>query len=89
MTGMDTPDQKQGRKKMKEETIAMTITDDGYREIAAMTVFNVIDNVKTHDDWSKYDASVLIMGAMMISRHLTDDEFNLLTSTIEKRYSGK
>ena len=86
---MDTPDQKQERKMMEKNTIAMTINDDGYREIAAMTIINVLDNVKVNKDWSKRDASLLIMGAMMIARHLSDDEFILLTSEIENRYTGK
>jgi hypothetical protein len=86
---MDIPDQKQERKMMEKNTIAMTITDDGYREIAAMTIINVLDNVKVNKDWSKRDASLLIMGAMMIARHLSDDEFILLTSEIENRYNSK
>jgi hypothetical protein len=86
---MDTPNQKQERKMMEKNTIAMTITDDGYREIAAMTIINVLDNVKVNKDWSKRDASLLIMGAMMIARHLSDDEFILLTSEIENRYNSK
>lgn len=86
---MDTPDQKLERKVMSENTVKMTITDDGYREIAAMTIINVLDNVKVNKDWSKHDASLLIMGAMMISRHLSDDEFILLTSEIEKRYPSE
>jgi hypothetical protein len=84
---MDTPDQKLGRKMMESKTLEMTITDDGYRQIAEMTIINVLDNVKTSKDWSKRDASLLIMGAMMIVRHLTDDEFNLLTSYVEGRYN--
>jgi len=84
---MDTPDQKEERKMMEKNTIAMTITDDGYREIAAMTIINVLDNVKVNKDWSKRDASLLIMGAMMIARHLSDDEFILLTSYVEGRYN--
>lgn len=86
---MDTPNQKQERKIMEKNTIAMTITDDGYREIAAMTIINVLDNVETNEYWSKKDAALLIMGAMMIARHLSDDEFILLTSEVENRYTGK
>jgi hypothetical protein len=84
---MDTPNQKQERKMMAKNTIAMKITDDGYRQIAEMTIINVLDNVKSSKDWSKRDASLLIMGAMMIVRHLTDDEFYLLTHDIENRYT--
>ena len=72
---------------MAKNTIAMKITDDGYRQIAEMTIINVLDNVKSSKDWSKRDASLLIMGAMMIVRHLTDDEFYLLTHDIENRYT--
>ncbi len=72
---------------MEKKTVGMTITDDGYRQIAEMTIINVLDNVKTSKDWSKRDASLLIMGAMMIVRHLTDDEFILLTSYVEGRYT--
>ena len=74
---------------MAENTVAMTITDDGYRQIAEMTIINVLDNVKTNKDWSKHDASLLIMGAMMIVRHLSDDEFNLLTTYVEQRYNNE
>ena len=86
---MDTPNQKQGRKMMEENTLGMTITDDGYRHIAAMLIGNVVENVQTNEDWSRKDASFLIMGAMMIGRHLSDDEFILLTEAVEGRYSGK
>ena len=47
---------------MAENTVAMTITDDGYRQIAEMTIINVLDNVKTNKDWSRKDAALLIMG---------------------------
>jgi hypothetical protein len=89
MTGMDTPDQKQERKMMESKTLEMTITDDGYRYVAGMLVVNVLENVKTRKDWSMEDASFLIMGALRIARNLSDDEFNLLISTLEGRYSGK
>jgi hypothetical protein len=86
---MDIPNQKLERKMMAENTVAMTITDDGYRQIAEMTIINVLDNVKTNKDWSRKDAALLIMGAMMIVRHLTDDEFNLLTTYVEQRYDNE
>lgn len=71
------------------EKIKMEITDDGYRNIAEMSITNVVDNIATHEYWSKTDASMLLMGAMMIVRHLSDDEFILLTQSIEDRYDGR
>ena len=86
---MDTPDQKQGRKMMESKTLEMTITDDGYRYVAGMLVVNVLENVKTRKDWSMEDASFLIMGALRIARNLSDEEFNLLISSLEGRYASK
>jgi hypothetical protein len=89
MTGMDTPDQKQERKMMESKTLEMTITDDGYRYVAGMLVVNVLENVKTRKDWTMEDASFLIMGALRIARNLSDEEFNLLISSLEGRYASK
>jgi hypothetical protein len=86
---MDTPNQKQGRKIMESKTLEMTITDDGYRYVAGMLVVNVLENVRTRKDWSMEDASFLIMGALRIARNLSDEEFNLLISSLEGRYTSK
>jgi hypothetical protein len=86
---MDIPDQKQERKIMESKTLEMTITDDGYRYVAGMLIVNVLENVRTRKDWTMKDASFLIMGAMRIARNLSDEEFNLLISEIENRYTGK
>lgn len=86
---MDTPDQKQERKIMESKTLEMTITDDGYRYVAGMLVVNVLENVKTRKDWTMEDASFLIMGAMRIARNLSDEEFDLLISSLQDRYTGK
>jgi hypothetical protein len=86
---MDTPNQKQGRKIMESKTLEMTITDDGYRYVAGMLVVNVLENVRTRKDWSMEDASFLIMGALRIARNLSDEEFNLLISSLEGRYASK
>jgi hypothetical protein len=86
---MDTPNQKQGRKMMESKTLEMTITDDGYRYVAGMLVVNVLENVRTRKDWTIEDASFLIMGAMRIARNLSDEEFNLLISSLEDRYASK
>jgi len=65
---MDIPNQKLERKMMAENTVAMTITDDGYRQIAEMTIINVLDNVKTNKDWSrtKRGERVLIITATLL-----------------------
>ena len=89
MTGMDTPNQKTERKMMESKTLEMTITDDGYRYIAGMLIANVLENVRTRKDWTIDDASALIMGALRIARNLSNEEFNLLISSLEDRYSGK
>ena len=86
---MDIPDQKQERKIMESKTLEMTITDDGYRYLAGMLIVNVLENVRTRKDWTMEDASFLIMGAMRIARNLSDEEFNLLISSLEDRYNSK
>lgn len=86
---MDTPNQKQERKMMESKTLEMTITDDGYRYVAGMLIVNVLENVKTRKDWTMEDASFLIMGAMRIARNLSDEEFDLLISSLQDRYTGK
>lgn len=70
------------------ETIAMTITDDGYRNIAGMLICNVLENVKTRRDWTIHDASFLTIGALKIARSLSDEDFALLISSIDERYNG-
>lgn len=74
---------------MESKTLEMTITDDGYRYVAGMLVVNVLENVKTRKDWTMEDASFLIMGAMRIARNLSDEEFDLLISSLQDRYTGK
>ena len=86
---MDTPNQKQERKIMESKTLEMTITDDGYRYVAGMLIVNVLENVRTRKDWTMEDASSLIMGAMRIARNLSDEEFNLLISSLHDRYTSK
>ena len=86
---MDIPDQKQERKIMESKTLEMTITDDGYRYVAGMLIVNVLEDVRTRKDWTMEDASFLIMGAMRIARNLSDEEFNLLISSLEDRYNSK
>lgn len=70
-------------------TVEMTITDDGYRYVAGMLIVNVLENVRTRKDWTIEDASFLIMGALRIARNLSDEEFNLLISSLEDRYTSK
>lgn len=72
---------------MESKTLAMTITDDGYRYVAGMLVANVLENVRTRKGWTIGDASALIMGAMRIARNLSDEEFDLLILSLEKRYN--
>lgn len=74
---------------MESKTLEMTITDDGYRYVAGMLIVNVLENVKTRKDWTMEDASFLIMGAMRIARNLSDEEFDLLISSLQDRYTGK
>jgi len=84
---MDIPNQKLERKMMAENTVAMTITDDGYRYIAGVLFANVLENVRTRRDWTLGDASALIMGALRIARNLSEPEFDLLISSLEERYN--
>lgn len=72
---------------MENETLEMTITDDGYRYIAGMLIVNVLENVRTRRDWTLGDASALIMGAMRIARNLSEAEFDLLISSLDEKYN--
>ena len=71
---------------MENETLKMTITDEGYRNIGELFFGNVLENVKSRKGWTKGDACALIMEAVKIARYLPDDEYNAMVSRIKKRY---
>lgn len=71
---------------MEKETLEMTITDEGSRNIAGLFIVNVLDNVKSRKGWTKGDACALIMEAVKIARYLPDDEYNAMVSRVKERY---